>query len=91
MPWYAASTAIATSDKYKNEEGCRDDTMPKIVDTRRHCEVGLRACNRLPQTPQQRCREGVAEDCSKTEWTGLVFCGLEAGTPFFANISYLSL
>ena len=22
----------------KNEVGCRDDTMPKTVDTRRHCE-----------------------------------------------------
>ena len=22
----------------KNEEGCRDDTMPKTVETRRHCE-----------------------------------------------------
>ena len=22
----------------KNEAGCRDDTMPKTVDTRRHCE-----------------------------------------------------
>ena len=25
----------------KNEEGCRDDTMPKTSDTRRPCEVGL--------------------------------------------------
>ena len=24
--------------KYKNEVGCRDDTVPKTVDTRRHCE-----------------------------------------------------
>ena len=25
--------------KYKNHEvGCRDDTVPKTVDTRRHCE-----------------------------------------------------
>ena len=23
----------------KNEEGCRDDTMPKKIETRRHCEV----------------------------------------------------
>ena len=22
----------------KNEVGCRDDTMPKTVETRRHCE-----------------------------------------------------
>ena len=27
----------------KIEVGCRDDTMPKTVDTRRHCEVDLRA------------------------------------------------
>ena len=25
-------------NKYKNEVGCRDDTVPKTVDTRRHCE-----------------------------------------------------
>ena len=24
--------------KYKNEVGYRDDTVPKTVDTRRHCE-----------------------------------------------------
>ena len=35
----------------KNEVRCRDDTMPKTVDTRRHCKVGLRACNNLPQPP----------------------------------------
>ena len=30
---------IYTSIKIiKNEVGCRDDTMPKTVDTRRHCE-----------------------------------------------------
>ena len=35
----------------KNEVGCRDDTVPKTVDTRKHCKVGLRACNNLPQCP----------------------------------------
>ena len=30
---------IITSVKIiKNEVGCRDDTVPKTVDTRRHCE-----------------------------------------------------
>ena len=30
---------LTTSVKIiKNEVGCRDDTMPKTVDTRRHCE-----------------------------------------------------
>ena len=30
---------ITTSVKIiKNEEGCRDDTVPKTVETRRHCE-----------------------------------------------------
>ena len=24
----------------KNEVGCRDETVPKTVDTRRHCEEG---------------------------------------------------
>ena len=35
----------------KNEIRCRDDTVPKTVDTRRHCKVWLRACNNLPQPP----------------------------------------
>ena len=38
--------------KYKNEVGCRDDTMPKTGDTRRHCEVELTVCNNLPQPPK---------------------------------------
>ena len=33
----------------KNEVGCRDDTVPKTGDTRRHCEVELTVCNNLPQ------------------------------------------
>ena len=34
-----SSTPICTSVKIiKNEVGCRDDTMPKTVETRRHCE-----------------------------------------------------
>ena len=33
------TTYIYTSVKIiKNEVGCRDDTVPKTVDTRRHCE-----------------------------------------------------
>ena len=49
----------------QNEVGCtcRDDTVPKTVDTRRHCEVDLRACNNLPQSRKPRCRDGVVEDC----------------------------
>ena len=35
----------------KNEIICRDDTVPKTVDTRSHCKVWLRACNNLPQPP----------------------------------------
>ena len=37
------------SNKYKN--GCRDDTVPKTGNTRRHCEVELTVCNNLPQPP----------------------------------------
>ena len=37
----------------KNEVGCRDDTVPKTVETRRKKALrgGLRACNNLPQPP----------------------------------------
>ena len=50
--------------KYKNEVGCRDDTVPKTGDTRRHCEVELTVCNNLPQPPRKRdVGRGVAEDC----------------------------
>ena len=35
----APDITIGTSVKIiKNEVGCRDDTVPKTVDTRRHCE-----------------------------------------------------
>ena len=34
-----STTIIYTSIKIiKNEVGCRDDTVPKTVDTRKHCE-----------------------------------------------------
>ena len=34
-----SANGICTSVKIiKNEVGCRDDTVPKTVDTRRHCE-----------------------------------------------------
>ena len=37
--YYYCATAYNTSVKIiKNEVGCRDDTVPKTVDTRRHCE-----------------------------------------------------
>ena len=29
---------ISMLNKCKNEVGCREDTVPKTVDTRRHCE-----------------------------------------------------
>ena len=46
----ALCDASITSVKIiKNEVRCRDDTVPKTVDTRKHCKVGLRACNNLPQ------------------------------------------
>ena len=34
----AAYGCVYNVYKYKNEVGCRDDTVPKTVDTRRHCE-----------------------------------------------------
>ena len=46
----ALKSLLYTSVKIiKNEVRCRDDTVPKTVDTRKHCKVGLRACNNLPQ------------------------------------------
>ena len=47
----------------KNEIGCRDDTVPKTVETRRHCEVDLEHATIFRNPQKQRCREGVAEDC----------------------------
>ena len=36
---YVGAKLMYTSIKIiKNEVGCRDDTVPKTVDTRRHCE-----------------------------------------------------
>ena len=30
-----------------------DDTMPKIIDIRRLCRVGVKVCNDLPKTPKR--------------------------------------
>ena len=54
---HQVNDAIALSQtlhvyKCKNEIRCRDDTVPKTVDTRSHCKVWLRACNNLPQPPK---------------------------------------
>ena len=42
-------TTVFTSVKI--EIRCRDDTVPKTVDTRSHCKVWLRACNN-PKKPR---------------------------------------
>ena len=47
----------------KNEVGCRDDTVPKTGDIRRHCEVELTVYNNLPQPLKRDVGRGVAEDC----------------------------
>ena len=62
--------------KYKNEVGCRNDTVPKTVDTRMPCTVESRVCNNLPQPPKPRCREGVAYcavcSCVTCLWHGVI-------------------
>ena len=57
------NTQVTSVKIIKNEIGCRDDTMPKTVETRRHCEVDLEHTTIFRNTQKQRCREGVAEDC----------------------------
>ena len=47
----------------KNEIGCRDDTVPKTVGTRRHCEEDGEHATIFRNPQKSRCREGVAEDC----------------------------
>ena len=46
--------------KYKKEERCRDNTVPKTI--RRPCEVGSSVSN-LPQPPPYILFLGIAEDC----------------------------
>ena len=53
---------IPTSYKYKNEVGCRDDTVPKTGDTRRHCEVESTACNNPPQPPKNECMQIIVRE-----------------------------
>ena len=43
----------------KNEVRCRDDTVPKTVDTRRHFKVGLKACNLLQPPKNQDVGMGL--------------------------------
>ena len=53
---------IMSETSIKNEEGGRDDTVPKSSDTRRPCEVGVRVCNNLLQSPSYISFWGVVED-----------------------------
>ena len=47
-----AGKKSGTSVKIVNNDiGCRDDTVPNTVDTRRH---SVRACNNLPQPPKTK-------------------------------------
>ena len=36
--WRRGESVLLYIKIIKNEVGCRDDTVPKTVDTRRHCE-----------------------------------------------------
>ena len=49
--------------KYKNEVGCRDDTVPKTADMKKTLRGRVRACNNLPQPNPYILFLGVAEDC----------------------------
>ena len=49
--------------KYKNEVGCRDDTVPKTVDTRKHYEEECEHATIFRNPQKLRCRDWVAEDC----------------------------
>ena len=49
----------------KIDIGCRDDTVPKTVDTRRHRKVCLRACNNLPQLHLSFCGLWKIVACSE--------------------------
>ena len=58
------SSLYPTSIKIiKNEVGCRDDTVPKTVDTRRHCEEEWEHATIFRNPQKLRCRDWVAEDC----------------------------
>ena len=47
----------------KNEVGCRDDTVPKTVETRRHCEEDLEHATIFRNTLPTSLFLGVAEHC----------------------------
>ena len=46
----------------KNEVGCRDDTVPKTVETRRHCEEDCCMLSILPAVPS----------CFNSFWHGVL-------------------
>ena len=55
---------MAGKNDCKNEVGCRDDSVTKTVDTRKPCEVELRACKTIFHNPLPTSQFLlVAEDC----------------------------
>ena len=69
-----------------HNEGYRDDTVPKTINTRRHCEVGLRVFNNLSQPPKTEMWGGgcgrllhalnplyfVVPSCVNSFWHGVI-------------------
>ena len=49
--WLREATLYTSTKINKNEVGCRDDTVPKTVDTRRHCE-GSESMQQSSTTPK---------------------------------------
>ena len=61
--WYGVIPIYTSIKIIKNEVGCRDDTVPKTVGTRRHCEEEREHATIFRNLQKQRCRDWVAEDC----------------------------
>ena len=88
----------------KIEIRCRDDTVPKTVDTRSHCKVWLRACNNLPQPPKnrdvgRRLRKIVAcsqpylavASCIYSFWHGVIPTSYFIFNDFYTCFTHFSL
>ena len=63
------ATPMAGKNECKNQVRCRDDTVPKIVDTRKHCKVGLRAWHRAKNCRYKKALQGRIESMQQSSAT----------------------
>ena len=78
---YECIATITSIKIIKNEVGCRDDTVPKTGDTRRHCKVMQQSSSTPKKRDVRRGLRKIVNSTSQCLLVSLVF-GMVSSTSF---------